>query len=289
MLHFYSILACFLLLELFYILANLRRQVILRICGICSMLKKLSTPRIDGLIQKLIFKLSNPSHLETDVRHFSMAEDDESKSRIEYRLDRTLAISDGVFAFAITLLVLDLMVPSLSPGASSIGLWQALSKEYTSFFSYILSFLIAGVWWNAHHRNFEHIRNSDSTIRWLNLLFLLWIALLPFFTKILDQYINLQLGVVLYAIDQTAAGIFLTLTWVYASRNHRLIGKEMKESAIRFATLRNVIAPIFFIASIGISFVSPGVALLSWFGMFPVLAIAYLLERKKWKEMASKN
>jgi uncharacterized membrane protein len=218
-----------------------------------------------------------------------MAEDDESKSRTEYRLDRTLAISDGVFAFAITLLVLDLIVPSLSPSASSIDLWQALSKEYSSFFSYILSFLIAGLWWNAHHRTFEHIRNADSTVRWLNLLFLLWIALLPFFTKILDQYINLQLGVVLYATDQTAAGIFLALAWVYASRNHRLIEKNMKESEIRFATLRYVIAPIFFIASIGISFVSPGLATLSWLGMFPVLAISYLLGRKKRKEMASED
>jgi uncharacterized membrane protein len=234
-----------------------------------------------ALTQKFIFKLNNPSNLETNARPFSMAQDDESKSRTEYRLDRTLAISDGVFAFAVTLLVLDLIVPSLSPNASSIDLWQALSKEYISFLSYILSFLIAGVWWNAHHRTFEHISNSDATIRWLNLLFLLWIALLPFFTKILDQYINLQLGVVLYAIDQTAAGIFLTLAWVYASRNHRLIDKKMKESEIRFATLRNVIAPIFFIASIGVSFLSLGIATLLWFGMFPVLAIAYLLERKK--------
>ena len=61
-------------------------------------------------------------------------------------LDRTLAISDGVFAFAVTLLVLDLIVPTLSPGVTSIDLWKALSGEYISFQSYILSFLIAGVW-----------------------------------------------------------------------------------------------------------------------------------------------
>jgi uncharacterized membrane protein len=208
-----------------------------------------------------------------------MTENDELNSRTRYRLDRTLALSDGVFAFAITLLVLDLVVPSLSSSASSFDLWQALTKEFSSFFSYILSFLIAGIWWNAHHRTFEHIRNSDSTLRWLNLLFLLWITLLPFFTKVLDQYNNLQLGVILYAADQAAAGIFLTLTWTYASRNHRLIDKNTRESTIRFTTLRAEVSTIFFTVSMGISFISPLLAILSWLAMFPVLAAAHRLEQ----------
>jgi len=213
-----------------------------------------------------------------------MTEEDESIRRQGYSLDRTLAISDGVFAFAVTLLVLDLIVPTLSSGASSIDLWNALSGEYISFLSFIFSFLIAGIWWNGHLRNFEHIRSSDSTLRWLNLLFLLWIALLPFFTKILSQYNNLQLGIVLYAVDQTSAGVFLTLTWLYASRNHRLIDKNMKKSAIRFSTLRNAIAPTFFIGSMGISFLSPTIAILSWYVMVPVLVIVLRLEQKSEKK-----
>jgi len=81
-----------------------------------------------------------------------MTEEDESSERSKYGLDRVLAISDGVFAFAVTLLVLDLVVPVLSPGASTADLWQALSKEYVSFLSYLTSFFIAGLWWNAHNR-----------------------------------------------------------------------------------------------------------------------------------------
>jgi uncharacterized membrane protein len=108
-----------------------------------------------------------------------MADEDESSKSRGYRIDRVLALSDGVFAFAVTLLVLDLAVPALSPGASSMDLWQGLSKEYISFFNYILSFFIAGVWWNGHNRIFEHIRDSNTALRMLNLFFLLWIALLP--------------------------------------------------------------------------------------------------------------
>jgi uncharacterized membrane protein len=209
-----------------------------------------------------------------------MIEENE-KSPSEHRLDRTLAISDGVFAFAITLLVLDLAVPSLASGASSADLWNALSAEYLRFFSYALSFLIAGVWWNAHHRNYGHIRRSDSALRWLNLFFLLWIALLPFFTKILNQYETISLGVILYAIDQAEAGIFLSVTWVYATRNHRLIDKNLKRSTIRYGTIRNLIAPIFFIASKAIALVNPIAATLSWFGMFPAMLIIQGFERRK--------
>jgi uncharacterized membrane protein len=209
-----------------------------------------------------------------------MSEEDESSKRREYAVDRVLAISDGVFAFAITLLVLDLAVPVLSTGASSADLWQALSAEWVGFLSFLTSFFIAGVWWNAHNRNFQYIRDADSTLRWLNLVFLLWIALLPFFTKLLDQYNTLQIAVVLYSIDQTFAGVFMGLSWWYASRNHRLVDKNMKESVIRSRLLMNFVAPFFFIISISISFISPVIATYSWLAMLPVIFLMHRLKRE---------
>ena len=208
-----------------------------------------------------------------------MAEEDES-SRRRYNLDRIIAISDGVFAFAVTLLVLDLVVPVLSSGATSGDLYQALSKENASFVSYLLSFLIAGVWWNAHNRNFGFLRDADSRLRWLNLLFLIWIALLPFFTKILNQYANLQLGLVLYAFDQAGAGFFMTLSWWYSSRNHRLVDRTLKDRTIKYVTLRNAVAPSFFIISMGLSFFGPIIAFVSWVGMIPTLMLLRHLERR---------
>jgi len=213
-----------------------------------------------------------------------MTEEDESSGRSRYGLDRVLAISDGVFAFAITLLVLDLVVPVLSPGASSADLLQALSKEYVSFFSYLLSFLIAGLWWNAHNANFSRIRNCNSTLRWLNLLFLLWIALLPFFTKILDSYNTVQSAVVLYAVDQAAAGIFMSLMWWYATRNHRLVDRNLKKSTIRSRLLATIVTPIIFIVSMGISFASPTIATYSWFVIFPALFLTHRSDRESEKE-----
>jgi uncharacterized membrane protein len=208
-----------------------------------------------------------------------VTEEDESIGR-RYSLDRILGISDGVFAFAITLLVLDLFVPVLSSGATSADLGQALSKESVSFVSFFLSFLIAAVWWNAHNRNFGFLRKADFRLGWLNLLFLLWIALLPFFTKILNQYANLQLAVVLYAFDQFGAGFFMTLSWWYSSRNHRLVDKTLEGKTIKYITLRNAVAPLSFIISMGLSFFGALVAFISWFGMVPALILMHRLERK---------
>jgi uncharacterized membrane protein len=218
-----------------------------------------------------------------------MADEDESSKSRGYRVDRVLALSDGVFAFAVTLLVLDLAVPALSPGASSLDLWQGLTKEYISFINYILSFFIAAIWWNSHHRNFEHIRGSNTTLRMLNMFFLIWIALLPFFTKILDQYHSLQLSVALYAVDQAAAGFSLTLIWLYASRNHQMIDKNMKKTAIRFSTIRNIITPIFFLISIGISFIDTNLASFSWYGLIPIFIIVLRLEQRSKKQQTKTN
>ncbi len=208
-----------------------------------------------------------------------MTEKDEQNSHRRYGLDRLLAITDGVFAFAITLLVLDLTVPTLTSGASSTDLWNALSKEYTTFLSYFLSFLIAGVWWTAHNRNFTHIREVDTRLTWLNLFFLLWIALLPFFTKILEAYNTIQLSVVLYALSQAAAGSLLTAIWWYASKNHRLIDKSLTSRAADFILIRNAIAPAFFILSIAASFINTQAGMYTWFGMIPISFLTRYLER----------
>jgi uncharacterized membrane protein len=212
-----------------------------------------------------------------------MTEEDENGEHKNYGLDRTLALSDGVFAFAITLLVLDLVIPIVAPGATSMDLWQALSNEHIAFLNFFISFLIAGIWWNAHHRNFSKIHTTNTSLRMLNMLFLAWIALLPFFTKLLTEYYNLQLAVALYAFDQAMAGFSLTILWPYLTRNPHLTGGRLPPETIRRTTLRNVIVPIFFVFSIGLSFVNPQIASLSWYFLFPIYVVLYELEKRSEK------
>jgi uncharacterized membrane protein len=207
-----------------------------------------------------------------------MSEMDEVKSR-GYGLERSLALTDGVFAISMTLLVLDLAVPVLSLGASSGDLWKELSAEGLNFINFLLSFLIAGVWWNGHHHDFGLLRRSDSTLRWLNMLFLIWIALLPFFTKIF-HYINLSIAVMLYALNQAGAGFFLALSWWYATRNHRLVDEKLSDNAINFILFRNLVPPIIFSISMIIAIVNPTIAIIFWFVMIPLIRLIRLFERK---------
>ena len=95
-------------------------------------------------------------------------------------LDRILALSDGIFAFSLTLLALSLVVPKLTAGQSNAELSEKLAEEIPSFFVYFWSFFVVSFYWFAHHRVFRYIKRYDSLMMWLNIIFLMFITLVPF-------------------------------------------------------------------------------------------------------------
>jgi uncharacterized membrane protein len=210
-----------------------------------------------------------------------MAEIDEFKELKERGLDRILALSDGVFAFALTLLVLDLVVPAFESDISALP--SLLAGEWSGFFSYLLSFSMIAIWWNTHHRYFEYVRGYDGQLKALNLLTLLPITLSPFFTKLLDIWNTAPLATALYAFDQGAAGMFLSLTWRHASKDSKFIDKTLSQKAINAMRATSIVPPIFFFLSIplvyfGSFFLStPQVSWAFWYAMFP---ISYIIRRK---------
>src|ERR1700740_3636134 len=100
---------------------------------------------------------------------------------METETNRIEAFSDGMFAIAITLLILEIKVPSSGPG----GLTKALLRQWPSYFAFLLSFVYIGVMWMNHHRMFNHIRRSNDTLLVLNLLLLLGVTAVPFPTAVL--------------------------------------------------------------------------------------------------------
>jgi uncharacterized membrane protein len=198
-----------------------------------------------------------------------LVEQSELKSR---GLDRIMGLSDGIFAFSITLMVLDLAVPAMNPsqGASLLSL---LAGEWLSFMNYFLSFAIIAIWWNAHHRNFEYINGYDGTLKAVNLLVLLSITLVPFFTKLLDSWSAAPQATALYAIDQGFAGLFLALTWWHATRNNRFIDPTLEPKIIRRITVTSVITPMVFFASIPLCLVNSVWGSFSWYSLFPIIIL----------------
>jgi uncharacterized membrane protein len=173
--------------------------------------------------------------------------------------ERVTAFSDGVFAIAITLLVLDLKLPD-EPAHAAGDLTAALLALIPSFYSWVLSFAIIGIYWMAHHRTFSYIRRIDGRLLWLNILFLLCISFIPFPTSVLGEYGDRRPAVVLYFGTLCATGLTSTLLWWYATRGHRLVDPNLDPRLVTYATLRGVTAVLIFLLAIAVSFLSPHVA-----------------------------
>ncbi|MCC7021488.1 MAG: DUF1211 domain-containing protein [Thermomicrobiales bacterium] len=174
----------------------------------------------------------------------------------ESGVDRLLAFSDGVFAIAVTLLVLDLREPTVSH-----GLLDALLKQWPAYLSYALSFLIVGIIWAQHHWMFQLIRRTDHIFILINVVFLMWVAIVPFPTALLSSYLEnrseRQTAVAVYTAVFFVGGLLVNLQWRYAIHRNRLLGAEVDRRAIQKMTLNYAVGPLLYLAGFALSFVSP--------------------------------
>jgi uncharacterized membrane protein len=134
------------------------------------------------------------------------------------RLD---AFSDGVFAIAITILVLEIKVPDIQL-ENSTALWQSIGHQWPSFVAYALSFLVIGVFWSHHSDMFSYIRHRDHTLRLLNVFFLMFISLIPFSAKVLAHYMTgvaSQPAIAIYVLVFALSAITFHFIWLYARRH----------------------------------------------------------------------
>gem|GEM_PF-628922 len=178
--------------------------------------------------------------------------------------ERLLFFSDAVLAIAITLLAIELKLPETAVVHDSGELGRHLMEMGGKFLSFFISFTVIGLYWLSHHRLFAYIRRYDATLLWLNLLFLLGITFLPFATGLLGSHIGFFLTRTLYAVTVAFIGLAQTLIWVYATRKHRLVDRELDGRLIRILTLRSLVPPVVFLLSIPLASVAPGLALVLW-------------------------
>ena len=190
-----------------------------------------------------------------------MTEAAERRPKAGRELDRIVTFSDAVFAIAITILVLDIGVPDgLSPTELPVQVLDLAPK----YLSYVISFLVIAVYWQAHHRVFKPITGYNSTLLWLNVLFLMAIAFLPFPTSLLGEYGGEQVSVAIYAANAAVASLLLvSISW-YAAAGHRLVSSDLDDEAERIQRVQGLAVPVVFLLSIAISFFSPRAAMYSW-------------------------
>ena len=190
---------------------------------------------------------------------------------------RTLTFTDGLFAIAMTLLVVDLAVPTLSDAGSVHELADKLNDDSAKFISFFISFAVIGRYWFAHHTYFSALARIDRGLIGLNLVYLAFIAFLPFPTALLGEYFENPLSIAIYAVNVALVSGMEVVLFSYAY-NHGLLARKLPRDVYRYGAAMSLSPVLFFLLSIPVAFVSTAVAACMWFLGIPFAAIA-----ERWK------
>jgi uncharacterized membrane protein len=133
-------------------------------------------------------------------------------------LERLAALSDGIFAVAMTLLVLDLHVPASEVIHSQGELWHTLAGSAPQLISYVMSFLTLGIFWNGQQAQLNSFSRSDRHLSWMHIAFLFAVSIMPFSTRLLAEFITYRSVLIAYWANILLLGVVLFGSWRYARR-----------------------------------------------------------------------
>jgi uncharacterized membrane protein len=174
-----------------------------------------------------------------------------------FTTNRLEALTDGVFAIVMTLLVLDLSITGISQSSVQAELPRRLLESWPAFLAYLMSFIILGMIWISHHRMFHYIKRSNPMLMWMNIIFLMFVALVPFSTRLMGDYLWTQVPFVIYGINLILIFIMRLALWNYASGKFRLVDSSIKPPVIKRVKLFiGVIPAVMFLAVIGVAFLN---------------------------------
>src|SRR5215468_487293 len=194
---------------------------------------------------------------------------------LEY--DRVLFFSDAVFAIAITLLVVDIHVPEVVMDAG-----YQISHSTDKILSFVISFLVIGLFWIGHHRLFRYITALDRLLIFLNLLFLGAIAFLPYPTALLFAGNTREPAApVFYATCVAIAGVVELAIWLYATHAKGLVPASVPPAVRRYELGQLLPTPVVFLLSIPVAFIAPSVAPFTWILLVPIGRILPRVMRAK--------
>jgi uncharacterized membrane protein len=187
---------------------------------------------------------------------------------------RLEAFSDGVFAIAITLLVIEIGVPHVDADQS---LAHALRELWPSYAGYAVSFITIGIMWANHHGMFKDIERTDHSVLMLNLVLLMCIAFVPFPTALVADYLregsHEREATLAYCITFTCTAVAFNALWLYAWKRPHLLDDHVSKARLRSRTLRYLPGPMLYGATIPLAFASHWAAL----ALIGALALLYLL------------
>ena len=182
-----------------------------------------------------------------------------------------MAFSDGIFAIAMTLLVVTITLPVINDADSVRELADALNDQTESYISFFISFAVIGRYWFAHHQFVGQLARLDNGLLGINLVYLAFIAFLPFPTDLLGNYFSNPLSITIYAVS---VAVISGLEVVMLRHAHRsgLMRRKMPKPIYRWSVRASTTPVVFFLASVPVAFLSTTVAVGVWILQVPVQA-----------------
>ena len=191
-----------------------------------------------------------------------------------YSHERICAISDGVYAIALTLLVLDLKVPELSE-VTNRQLITDLVQQLSNFFAYIVSFSVVAFFWMSHHRIFQSITCCDSRAQVLNFVHLLFISLTPYVASLIGHYEGDRVATIAFSLSLGLASLSLIVLGQYVLAKENWRTDETGGTWVKLPLWVVYAGPVVALVSIGISFVNIDVALFLWL-LLPLREVLFM-------------
>lgn len=188
---------------------------------------------------------------ETNTNNIEEAAENLKISRVE-------SLSDGVFAIAMTLMVLDLKLPVVTDKSalSQNELINMFFAGIDTLEKYAVSFIVLGIYWIRHQTQFSIIKSANRGLLYINIIFLMFISLIPASTSFLMNYSNYQFSLFIYLLNNFIICLMLLWHLIYATKNHRLVNENIPEIMIKKGKLLLLISPLLFLIAMIISYFS---------------------------------
>jgi uncharacterized membrane protein len=212
------------------------------------------------------------------------AEPEHERTRGRWQTGRTEAFSDGVFAIAITLLVLDIRVPE----SDFDNLWRGIVHQWPAYLGYVTSFLTIGGIWLAHHGVFRRLRYANNRVMRINLLLLMAVSFLPYPTRLVAEAIRSdsaeRTAVIFYGLNLLAISALFGALWGTVAHDRTLLKPDVSQAEVKAILAAATPNVGFYIGATVLAILAPKVAAVGYL----VIAIVVVL-RTRGDEVADKN
>lgn len=189
----------------------------------------------------------------------------------EFTKERAEALTDGIFATVMTILILSLVVPVITSGNLDQALTADLLGLFPNILTYAMSFLVLGTLWIGHNNIFRYLERARAKVQWINLIFLLSIGFIPFATALLGRYPLDQTATLVYGVNLLVVAVIYNLFFGYALLE-KLLHNELEREFFRSTLRRSSVGIFIYLAAIVFAFINPEVSL----GLYVLMPIYYI-------------